>query len=54
MDKTIALKKSCFILSDRSDFHLINCLSIAFYTFPRCYIYIYIYVCVCVCVCVCG
>ena len=35
MDTATAWKKSCFILSDRSDFHLIDNQSIAFHAFIR-------------------
>ena len=35
IDTAIALKKSYFILSDRSDFHMINNLSIVVHTFAR-------------------
>ena len=35
IDTTAAWKKSCFILSDRSDFHMIDSLLIAVYTFAR-------------------
>ena len=36
MDTATAWKKSCFILLDRSDFHKIDSLSIAFHAFARC------------------
>ena len=35
IDTAAAWKKSRFILSDRSDFHMIGCLSIAVHTFAR-------------------
>ena len=35
MDTVTAWKKSCFILLNRSNFHMINDLSIAFHTFAR-------------------
>ena len=34
-DPTAAGKKSCFIISDRSNIHLIDCLSIAAHSFAR-------------------
>ena len=36
MDTTITWKKSCFILSDSSNFQMIDNLSIIFHTFTRC------------------
>ena len=36
IDTTAAWKKSCFILSDRSDFHMINNQLITVHTFVRC------------------
>ena len=35
MDATTAWNKSCFILPDRSDFHMIDNLPIAFHVFAR-------------------